>query len=136
MLNPIFSVSHMRHMMPMFYNVGHKVRAPSAPRCGLSSYRICTDRNASSSPDDSPSRLGFHSWCCTYPQLRDAIEQRASGAPAEIDMLNWMGRTALELIGQAGLGYSFDPLKDDETPDVYAEAIKQYVSVSDPHLCR
>ena len=41
-----------------------------------------------------------------------------------------------ELIGQAGLGYSFDPLKDDVTPDVYAEAIKQYVSVSDPHLCR
>ncbi|KAI1784540.1 cytochrome P450 [Ganoderma leucocontextum] len=83
MLNPIFSVSHMRHMMPMFYSVGHK--------------------------------------------LRDAIEQRVLGAAAEIDMLNWMGRTALELIGQAGLGYSFDPLKDDVTPDVYAEAIKQYV---------
>ena len=51
------------------------------------------------------------------------------GAPAEIDMLNWMGRTALELIGQAGLGYSFDPLQEDVTPDVYAEAIKAYVSV-------
>lgn len=50
-------------------------------------------------------------------------------APAEIDMLNWMGRTALELIGQAGLGYSFDPLKEDLTPDVYADAIKAYVSV-------
>ncbi len=44
-------------------------------------------------------------------------------------MLNWMGRTALELIGQAGLGYSFDPLEEDVTPDVYAEAIKSYVSV-------
>ena len=44
-------------------------------------------------------------------------------------MLNWMGRTALELIGQAGLGYSFDPLQEDVTPDVYAEAIKAYVSV-------
>ncbi|KAJ3002739.1 hypothetical protein NUW54_g5682 [Trametes sanguinea] len=42
-------------------------------------------------------------------------------------MLNWMGRTALELIGQAGLGHSFDPLKEDVTPDVYAEAIKAYV---------
>lgn len=47
-------------------------------------------------------------------------------------MLNWMGRTALELIGQAGLGYSFDPLQEDVTPDVYAEAIKAYVSVSSP----
>ncbi|KAI0828713.1 cytochrome P450 [Trametes gibbosa] len=83
MLNPIFSINHMRHMMPMFYDVGHKLRA--------------------------------------------AIEQRVRVAPTEIDMLNWMGRTALELIGQAGLGYSFDPLTEDVTPDVYAEAIKAYV---------
>ncbi|KAI0763487.1 cytochrome P450 [Trametes elegans] len=83
MLNPIFSINHMRHMMPMFYDVGHKLRA--------------------------------------------AIGQRVRGAPAEIDMLNWMGRTALELIGQAGLGYSFDPLKEDVPPDVYADAIKAYV---------
>ncbi|KAI0718795.1 cytochrome P450 [Cerioporus squamosus] len=83
MLNPIFSINHMRHMMPMFYDVGHK--------------------------------------------LQTAIVERVRGAPAEIDMLNWMGRTALELIGQAGLGYSFDPLEEDVTPDVYAEAIKSYV---------
>ncbi|KAH9852301.1 cytochrome P450 [Lenzites betulinus] len=83
MLNPIFSINHMRHMMPMFYDVGHKLRA--------------------------------------------AIEERVRAAPAEIDMLNWMGRTALELIGQAGLGYSFDPLTEDIPPDVYAVAIKAYV---------
>ncbi|KAI0760454.1 cytochrome P450 [Fomes fomentarius] len=83
MLNPIFSINHMRHMMPMFYDVGQKLRA--------------------------------------------AIDERVRNAPAEIDMLNWMGRTALELIGQAGLGYSFDPLKEDVTPDVYAEAVKAYV---------
>ncbi|KAI9065218.1 cytochrome P450 [Trametes sanguinea] len=83
MLNPVFSINHMRHMIPMFYDVGHKLRA--------------------------------------------AIEERVRTAPAEIDMLNWMGRTALELIGQAGLGHSFDPLKEDVTPDVYAEAIKAYV---------
>lgn len=28
-------------------------------------------------------------------------------------MLEWMSRTALELIGQGGLGYSFDPLVED-----------------------
>ena len=65
-------------------------------------------------------------------QLRAAIKERVRNAPAEIDMLNWMGRTALELIGQAGLGYSFDPLEEDVTPDVYAEAIKSYVSVTSP----
>ncbi|KAH9941813.1 cytochrome P450 [Epithele typhae] len=83
LLNPIFSINHMRHMIPMFYDVGHKLRA--------------------------------------------AIDKRVEHAPAEIDMLNWMGRTALELIGKAGLGYSFDPLEEDVTPDVFAVAIKAYV---------
>ena len=43
-------------------------------------------------------------------------------------MLAWMGRTALELIGQAGLGYSFDPLVE-ESADEFAVAVKmlQYV---------
>ena len=38
-------------------------------------------------------------------------------------MLNWMGRTALELVGQGGLGYSFDPLVAD-TKDGFGDAIK------------
>ena len=50
-------------------------------------------------------------------------------------MLTWMGRTALELIGQAGLGYSFDPLVADSA-DEFGTAIKgfQYVSHIGPHL--
>ena len=40
-------------------------------------------------------------------------------------MLIWMGRTALELIGQAGLGYSFDPLVSD-SPDEFMVAIKSF----------
>ena len=39
-----------------------------------------------------------------------------------------MGRTALELIGQAGLGYSFDPLVA-EAPDDFAAAIKSFAYV-------
>ncbi len=52
-----------------------------------------------------------------------------------MDMLAWMGRTALELIGQAGLGYSFDPLVAD-TPDDFAMAIKAipYVVSRSYHL--
>ncbi|RPD69487.1 cytochrome P450 [Lentinus tigrinus ALCF2SS1-7] len=81
MLNPVFSIAHMRDMVPIFNEVGHK--------------------------------------------LVKALEDRVSGqtGPVEMDMLAWMGRTALELVGQAGLGYSFDPLVAD-TPDDFAMAIK------------
>ena len=41
-------------------------------------------------------------------------------------MVGWMGRTALELVGQAGLGYSFDPLTH-ERPDEFAEGLKMFV---------
>ncbi|KAI0763492.1 cytochrome P450 [Trametes elegans] len=79
MLNPVFSINHMRHMTPIFYNVGHK---------------LCT-----------------------------AIESRVSNGATEVDMVGWMGRTALELMGQAGLGCSFDPLVRDVT-DEFGEALK------------
>lgn len=39
-----------------------------------------------------------------------------------------MGRTALELVGQGGLGHSFDPLTE-ETSDEYTEAVKALVYV-------
>lgn len=39
-----------------------------------------------------------------------------------------MGRTALELIGQGGLGYSFDRLLE-ESKDEFGDAIKQLVYV-------
>ncbi len=46
--------------------------------------------------------------------------------PREVDILSWMGRTALELIGQGGLGYSFDPLVEI-APNEFGEAIKALV---------
>ena len=41
-------------------------------------------------------------------------------------MVGWMGRTALELVGQAGLGYSFDPLVRDKA-DEYGAALKAFM---------
>ena len=38
-------------------------------------------------------------------------------------MAMWMGRTALELIGQGGLGYSFDPLTKNQE-NAYGQALK------------
>ncbi|KAI0329087.1 cytochrome P450 [Cubamyces sp. BRFM 1775] len=81
MLNPVFSPKHMRHMIPMFYEVA---------------------------------RL-----------LGQAIDSRVKDGPQELDVITWMGRTALEIVGQAGLGYSFDPLVRDK-PDEYASALKTF----------
>jgi hypothetical protein len=38
-------------------------------------------------------------------------------------MLEWFTRTALELVGQGGLGHSFDSLKES-TVNPYSKAIK------------
>ncbi|CCM06147.1 uncharacterized protein FIBRA_09620 [Fibroporia radiculosa] len=82
LLNPAFSINHMRHIIPIFYNVVHK--------------------------------------------LRDGIKKQVAGGAEEIDVIDWMGRTALELIGQGGLGYSFDPLVED-TYNEYGHALKSLI---------
>ncbi|KAI0359045.1 cytochrome P450 [Trametes cingulata] len=65
-------------------------------------------------------------------KTRDAIKTRvlagaqgAKGGAVELDMLSWMGRTTLEVLGQAGLGYSFDPLTEDVADD-FATAVKEF----------
>ncbi|KAF7970683.1 hypothetical protein HWV62_23282 [Athelia sp. TMB] len=59
-------------------------------------------------------------------KLRDTIAAKVSKGPQEIDMLHWMARTALELIGQSGLGYSFDDLGENTQPNAYADAAKKF----------
>ncbi|KAJ3510085.1 hypothetical protein NLJ89_g4875 [Agrocybe chaxingu] len=86
MLNPVFSIAHMRDMVPTFYNVTYK--------------------------------------------LRDAFVSRVQNGPREIEVLSWMTRTALELVGQSGFGFSFDPLTDDGVPHPYSTAAKRLVPVS------
>lgn len=50
-------------------------------------------------------------------QLREVIFNQVNVSPKEIDILQWMSRTALELIGQSGMGYSFDSLDSSEAAD-------------------
>ncbi|KAJ3553546.1 hypothetical protein NM688_g3552 [Phlebia brevispora] len=83
MLNPVFSINHMRHMTPLFYQTAHRLRKALASQLG--------------GPNNQ-----------------------------EIDMLKWMGRTALELIGQGGLGCSFDPLLTD-MHNSFGEALKAFL---------
>ncbi|KAJ3551150.1 hypothetical protein NM688_g4887 [Phlebia brevispora] len=83
MLNPVFSINHMRHMTPVFYDTAHRLR-------------------------------------------RAVSSQLSYQNDGEVDMLQWMGRTALELIGQGGLGYAFDPLVAN-THNSYGEALKAFL---------
>ena len=80
LLNPVFSIAHMRHMLPIFYNITTK--------------------------------------------LQEALARRVKEGEQEIDVLDWMGRTALELVGQAGLGWSFDPLVNDTVDSNLGTAVK------------
>ena len=51
------------------------------------------------------------------------IDSEVGSQVGTVDMMEWLGRTALELIGQGGLGYSFDPLIANST-NSFGEAIK------------
>ncbi|KAH7913646.1 cytochrome P450 [Hygrophoropsis aurantiaca] len=83
MLNPVFSINHMRHMIPVFQEI-----------TGM---------------------------------LRDTIADQVKDGPKEINMLEWFTRTALELVGQSGLGYSFDSLKVNTPSNAYSFAVKNFV---------
>ncbi|KAF5379582.1 hypothetical protein D9757_009242 [Collybiopsis confluens] len=80
MLNPVFSIAHMRSMMPIFYGVAD--------------------------------------------QLDTALSRRVKDGPREIDLLGWITRAALELIGRSGFGYSFDNMEDDLPKHKYSLYIK------------
>lgn len=55
--------------------------------------------------------------------LRDGIAAQVEHGPRELNMLEWLNRTALELVGQSGLGYSFDCLTEGYA-NPYSAAIK------------
>jgi hypothetical protein len=50
-----------------------------------------------------------------------------SSGSQEIDIADWMGKLAFELIGQAGLGYSFGTLEGRN--DRFCKDIKEFVCV-------
>ena len=60
--------------------------------------------------------------------MRSALTARVPGdGTAEVlDVGGWMARTTLEMLGQAGLGYSFDNFVEDSA-DPYGESIKMFL---------
>jgi len=51
-----------------------------------------------------------------------------ANGPQEIDIVEWMRMTALELVGQAGLGYSFGTLEGRN--DKFNQTLKEFASTS------
>ncbi|TCD71092.1 cytochrome P450-dit2 [Steccherinum ochraceum] len=64
-------------------------------------------------------------------QLRNALANQVKDGQKETDILNWMTRTALELVGQGGLGHSFDKLDRDEL-NPFAENVKDLIPTFAP----
>ncbi|KAF4613945.1 hypothetical protein D9613_007572 [Agrocybe pediades] len=60
-------------------------------------------------------------------KVENAFLKKVENGPQELDVMDWMTRLALELIGQTGLGYSFDELTETSKPHRYAQASKQLV---------
>ncbi|KAH9923737.1 cytochrome P450 [Epithele typhae] len=58
-------------------------------------------------------------------KLESAMATRVRAGQEELDVAGWMGRAALELVGQGALGHSFDPLVED-SKDEFTENVKSF----------
>lgn len=59
-------------------------------------------------------------------RLSDAVGKEIEGSSEVLDMAQWMSRVALESVGQAVLGYSFDPLNSPSN-NPYTKAIRELI---------
>lgn len=102
LLTPVFSVANLRNMSDIFYGVAHRVCAACIPGGCLMAAN-------------------------TLPKLHKAVEARVeSEVGGVVDVHGWMARVTLEMLGQAGLGYSFDNFIDDST-DAYGRSLKMFL---------
>lgn len=54
------------------------------------------------------------------------MSKEVQNGARDVDILEWMGRAALELIGQGGLGYSFDPLTERASNN-FGDTLKSFL---------
>ena len=60
--------------------------------------------------------------------MNSGIEAEVKDQTATVDIMEWLGRTALELIGQGGLGVSMDSL-GEPIPHPLADSVKRFMRV-------
>ena len=58
--------------------------------------------------------------------MNSGIEAEVKDQTATVDIMEWLGRTALELIGQGGLGVSMDSLCEP-IPNPLADSVKMFM---------
>ena len=69
--------------------------------------------------------------CIYNQQLRDKMSSKIPAGGAEIDMLKWLANASLELIGQGGLGYSFEKEAEEDKALNYGKALHAILYVLD-----
>ncbi|KAI0289886.1 cytochrome P450 [Multifurca ochricompacta] len=70
-------------------------------------------------------------WEVTH-RVEETLLKSLRNGSTELDMLVWMSRVSSELIGQAGIGKSFDTLAEVSAPNEYMFAAKQLIPLSFP----
>ena len=65
--------------------------------------------------------------------MTDVLTHKLTTGPPvqEINMFDWLSRLALELVGQAGIGYSFDTLAEGEKCE-YTAVVKDLMFAPPP----
>lgn len=101
----------MRYMIPLFYRITRQVS-----RFLVVQPRLFCSLNVAA-----------------VLQLSDIMKAKSCDGPQEMDIMEWMGRVALELIGQGGLGYSFNALEGTIKND-YAEAVREFTCATSPNF--
>ncbi|KAG5219708.1 cytochrome P450-dit [Salix suchowensis] len=98
-VKPVFSVMQLKKLTPIFYELAEKVciHTIRATNQGGSSRGAIINGDPYSNADSG-----------------------------RVDMSEWMSRIALETVGQAVLGYSFDPL-DSQQINPYTAAVKELI---------
>jgi hypothetical protein len=59
-------------------------------------------------------------------KLADVLERKMHNGEAQVNMLDLSYRTAVESLGQAGLGYPFHSL-DESKSNAYSNSVKNFL---------
>lgn len=127
--------------MSLFCNANILFRCPSSPSAEVTESSLPHQPHALHDANllqDHPQGITIFFYKCSIArsaeyfihkiQLNDLLLSRLATGPQELDILEWMTRVALELIGQGGLGYSFETLEDGRT-NRYTTAVKMLLYV-------
>ncbi|KAJ3507575.1 hypothetical protein NMY22_g16892 [Coprinellus aureogranulatus] len=68
-------------------------------------------------------------------ELRESLIKQVADGEKEVNINGWMSRMALEAVGQAGFGYSFDTLEPDAAEHPFTKSVKNIApTVGDPFI--